>query len=83
MECIQKNTDVCEKTYCLLQDATKNLNVLTTGDMFNTNIVCLSENKRYLEYVIRNKRRGIYEQKNKYIVQRIGSSGMCGGDFYN
>lgn len=46
VECIQKNTDVCEKTYCLLQDATKNLNVLTTGDMFNTNIVCLSENKR-------------------------------------
>lgn len=47
VECIQKNTDVCEKTYCLLQDATKNLNVLITGDMFNTNIVCLSENKRY------------------------------------
>jgi len=47
VECIQKNTDVYEKTYCLLQDATKNLNVLTTGDMFNTNIVCLSENKRY------------------------------------
>lgn len=41
-----KNTDVYEKTYCLLQDATKNLNVLTTGDMLNTNIVCLSENKR-------------------------------------
>ena len=48
LECIQKNTVVCEKTYCLLQDATKNLNVLTTGDMFNTNIVCLSENKRVL-----------------------------------
>lgn len=47
LECIQKNTVVCEKTYCLLQDATKNLNVLTTDDMFNTNKVCLSENKRY------------------------------------
>lgn len=46
VECIQKNTVVCEKTYCLLQDATKNLNVLTIDDMFNTNIVCLSENKR-------------------------------------
>lgn len=46
VEGIQKNTSACEKTYCLLQDATKNLNVLTTGDMFNTNIVCLSENKR-------------------------------------
>ena len=46
LECIQKNTVVCENTYCLLQDATKNLNVLTTDDMFNTNIVCLSENKR-------------------------------------
>lgn len=46
LECIQKNTVVCEKTYCLLQDATKNLNVLTIDDMFNTNIVCLSENKR-------------------------------------
>ena len=46
MGCIQKNTSACEKTYCLLQDATKNLNVLTAGDMFNTNIVCLSENKR-------------------------------------
>lgn len=45
LECIQKNTVVCEKTYCLLQDATKNLNVLTIDDMFNTNIVCLSENK--------------------------------------
>lgn len=43
----KKNTVVYEKTYCLLQDATKNLNVLTTDDMFNTNIVCLSENKRY------------------------------------
>ena len=47
VECIQKNTVVCEKTYCLLQDAAKNLNVLTIDDMFNTNIVCLSENKRY------------------------------------
>ena len=46
VECIQKNTSACEKTYCLLQDVTKNLNVLTIGDMFNTNIVCLSENKR-------------------------------------
>lgn len=46
VECIQKNTVVCEKTYCLLQDDTKNLNVLTIDDMFNTNIVCLSENKR-------------------------------------
>ena len=46
LECIQKNTVVCEKTYCLLQDAIKNLNVLTIDDMFNTNIVCLSENKR-------------------------------------
>ena len=46
VECIQKNTVICEKTYCLLQDTTKNLNVLTIGDMFNTNIVCLSENKR-------------------------------------
>lgn len=46
VECIQKNTVVREKTYCLLQNATKNLIVLTTGDMFNTNIVCLSENKR-------------------------------------
>ena len=46
VECIQKNTSACEKAYCLLQDATKNLNVLTTGDMFNTNIVCLLENKR-------------------------------------
>lgn len=46
LECIQKNTVVCEKTYCLLQDAIKNLNVLTIDDIFNTNIVCLSENKR-------------------------------------
>ena len=49
VECIQKNTVVCEKTYCLLQDATKNLNVLTIDDMFNTNIVCLSEKKGVLE----------------------------------
>lgn len=47
LECIQKNTVVCEKTYCLLQDAIKNSNVLTIDDMFNTNIVCLSEHKRY------------------------------------
>ena len=61
LECIQKNTVVCEKNYCLLQDATKNLNVLTTGDIFNTNIVCLSENKRYFRACNPNKRRGICE----------------------
>lgn len=46
VECIQKNTVVREKLTVYYKMLQKNLNVLTTGDMFNTNIVCLSENKR-------------------------------------